>query len=216
MNDFEHDDELRDALRRAHPTRNEGRPTLAANRARMARARTRRRAAIGSLAAASFFAVGAAVFAVNSTNDTNVVDVVAPPSTLTRVSSTAPGEQPTSTTAPSATSSSTSSSTSTTRGGPDPTTGAPLPTQPSTTPTAPTTTAAAIRTTHTSNGGTLTVTHTATAITIEQVTDVAGWTPTVNKNDRDDVEIEWRRSNPDGQSKIRLRLVAGELREEIE
>jgi hypothetical protein len=218
MSDFEHDDELRAALRRAHPTRNEARSTLAANRARMARARTRRRAAIGSIAAASFIAVGAAVFVANSTSDTNVVDVVAPPSTVATVSSTAPGQQASSTSVPSSTTSATSSSSSTTRSGVDPTTTAPPPpaTQPTTTANGPTTTAGAVRTTHVGAGGTLIVTHTATAITIEQITNAAGWTYTVNKNDADDVEIEWRRSNPEGQAKIRLRLVDGAIREEIE
>jgi hypothetical protein len=221
MSDFEHDDELRAALRRTHPTRNEASSILAANRTRMARARTRRRAAIGSITAASFIAVGGALFAANSTSDTNVIDVVAPPGTVTTLSSTAPGQQAGSTTtAPSATPS-TTSSVSTTRSGADQSTTAPPPpvTQPTTatapTTTAPTTTANAPHT-YSGNGGTLTVIQTATAMTIGPITDVAGWTHTVNKNDSDDIEVEWRRGNPEGQAKIRLRLVDGAIREEIE
>ena len=78
MSDFEHDDELRDAAP-CPPAATRPDPTLAANRTRMARARSRRRAAIGSITAASFVAIGGAVFAANGTSDTNVVDVVAPP-----------------------------------------------------------------------------------------------------------------------------------------
>ena len=84
------------------------------------------------------------------------------------------------------------------------------------TSTAPTTTPGATRTTHSGSGGTLTVTQTANAMTVEQITDFAGWTHTVNKNDSDDIEIEWRRSNPEGQAKIRLRLIDGSIREEID
>jgi hypothetical protein len=212
MSDFEHDDQLRDALRRAHPARTEAGPTLAASRTRMARARSRRRAALGSIAAASFVAIGAAVFAANTTSDNNVVDVLAPPSTVSIVS-TAPGDQPgTTTNAP--------QSTSTTRVGADPTTTvAPPPTsstQPATTTTVPTTTTGAARTTHIGRGGTITVMQTATAMTLEQITDVVGWMHTVNKNDSDDIEVEWRRGNPEDQAKIRLRLIDGSIREEID
>jgi len=216
MSDFEHDDDLRDALRRAHPARNEAGPTLAATRDRMARARTRRRAAIGSIAAASFVAVGAAVFAANTTSDTNVVDVVGPPGTVVTVSTTEPAERPGSTT----TVSSSTTSTTTTRSGSDQTTTiAPAPPPSSTqttTATTPASTTGPGRTIHSSQGGTITVRHTATAITVEQITDVAGWTHTVNKNDSDDVEVEWRRSNPEDHAKVRLRLVDGTIREEIE
>ena len=212
MSDFEHDDELRDALHRAHPARNEAGPILAANRTRMARARSRRRALVGSTAAASFVAIGAAVFAANGTSDTNLVDVVAPPSTVSTVSSTEPGDRLGTTTAP--------QSTSTTRGGADQTTTvAPAPTPSSTqltTSTVTTGTSGAARTTHIGRGGTITVTQTAAAISVEQITDVVGWTHTVNKNDRDDIEVEWRRSNPEDDAKIRLRLIDGSIREEID
>jgi hypothetical protein len=215
MSEFEHDDELRDALRRAHPARSEAGPMLAANRARMARARSRRRAAVGSIAAASFVAIGAAVFAANGSGDTNVVDVVAPPSTVSTVSTTEPGDRPGTTTA--------APSSSTTRGGADQTTTiAQTPpessTQPTTTATATasTSTTLAARTTHSGRGGTITVTRTATAMSVEQITDVVGWTHTVNKNDSDDIEVEWRRSDPEDDAKIRLRLVDGSIREEIE
>ena len=211
MSDFEHDDELRNALRRAHPVRNEAGPTLAANRTRMVRARSRRRAAVGSIAAASIVAIGAAVFAANGTSGTNVVDVVAPPSTLSTVSSTELGDTSTTTGPSSTTASSLTASTV-----PSPPTKQPATTAPASTSTAPTTTPAGTRTTHTGSGGTLTVTQTANAMTVEQITDFAGWTHTVNKSDSDDIEIEWRRSNPEGQAKIRLRVIDGSIREEID
>lgn len=218
MSDFEHDDELRDALRRAHPARNEAGPTLAATRIRMVRARTRRRAAIGSIAAVSFVAIGATVFAATTSSDTNRIDVVAPPSTIVSVSSTEPSERPGSTT----TVTSSTTTTPTTRSGSDQTTTiAPAPpsssTQPATTAeTAPTTTTDPGRTTYSTRGGTITVRQTATAITIEQVTDVAGWTHTVDKDDSDDIEVEWRRNDPEDHAKVRLRLVDGAIREENE
>ena len=217
MSDFEHDDELRAALRRAHPARSEAGPTLAANRTRMARARSRRRAAVGSIATASFVAIGAAVFAANGTSDTNVVDVVAPPSTVSTVSSTEPGDRLGTTTAP--------QPTSTTRTGADQTTTvAPAPpppssTQPTTTvptSTVSTPTTGVSRSTHIGRGGTITVTQTATAMSVEQITNVVGWTHTVNKSDSDDIEVEWRRSNPEDDAKIRLRLIDGSIREEID
>ena len=80
----------------------------------------------------------------------------------------------------------------------------------------PTTTTGAARTTHIGRGGTITVMQTATAMTLEQITDVVGWTHTVNKNDSDDIEVEWRRGNPEDQAKIRLRLIDGSIREEID
>jgi len=221
MSDFEHDDELRDALRRAHPAGREAGPTLAANRTRMARARTRRRAAIGSIAAASVRVVGAAIFSAGGSSDTNVVDVVAPPNTAPVVSSTAPVDAIDSTTTIAV-----PSTPSTTRVGAEPPTTIPVtpppPTaesstsRPPSTTTLPTTTVNSARTTYTSPGGTVTVTSTTSAITIEQITDASGWTHAVNKNDSDDVEVEWRHSNPEDQSKIRLRLIDGAIREEIE
>ena len=215
MSDFEHDDELRNALRRAHPARNEAGPTLAANRTRMVRARSRRRAAVGSIAAASIVAIGAAVFAANGTSGTTVVDVVAPPSTLSTVSSTEPGNRPSSTTIGPPSTTASSLTASTTPSPPPPST-QPATTAPVSTSTAPTSTPGATRTTHSGSGGTLTVTQTANAMTVEQITDFAGWTHTVNKSDSDDIEIEWRRSNPEGQAKIRLRLIDGSIREEID
>ena len=221
MSDFEHDDELRDALRRAHPARREAGPTLTSNRPRMVRARARRRAAIGSITAASVLVVGAAIFASDGTNDTNVVDVVAPPNTAPLVPSTAPGDPLGSTTTVVAPSTS-----MTTRIGPDQSTTAPAappPTSesttsrpPSTTTTTTTTTAGPARKTHTTSGGTVTVTWTTSAITIEQITDALGWTHTVEKDESDDIEIRWRRSNPEDDTKVRLRLIDGAIREEIE
>ena len=48
-------------------------------------------------------------------------------------------------------------------------------------------------------------------MTVEQITDVFGWTHTVNKNDSDDIEVDWRRSNPEDEAKIRLRLIDGSI-----
>ena len=210
MSDFEHDDELRNALRRAQPARNEAAPVLRANRARMARARARRRAVVGSITAVSFAVVGAALFAANGTDDTNVVDVVAPPSTSVAVSSTVPDDSISATSLPPL-------STVTTIRGVDQSTTAPS--GPSTTAaqsstTAPTTTAATRRQTFTSRGGTVTV-NWASVITVEQITDEAGWVHTMQYKG-DDVEVEWRRSNPDDDTKIRLRLENGEIRQEID
>lgn len=53
-------------------------------------------------------------------------------------------------------------------------------------------------------------------MTVEQITDQPGWTATVNKNQGDDIEVEWRRSDPEDEAKIRLRLVDGAIREEID
>jgi hypothetical protein len=52
-------------------------------------------------------------------------------------------------------------------------------------------------------------------ITVEQITDEAGWTHTMQYKG-DDVEVEWRRSNPEDDTKIRLRLENGAIREEID
>jgi len=98
MNDFEHDDELRNALRRAQPARHEAAPVLRANRARMVRARARRRAVVGSITAASFAIVGVALFAANSNSGTTTVDVVSPPNTSVIVPTTMPDDTTGSTT----------------------------------------------------------------------------------------------------------------------
>lgn len=211
MSDFEHDDELRNALRRAEPARNEAAPVLRANRARMTRARARRRAVVGSITATSFAVVGVALLAARGTDDPNVVDVVGPPSTSVTVSSTVPDASivPTTSLPP-------LSTVTTTRGTDQSTT---APTGPSTTAaqsstTAPTTTAAARRQTFIGRAGTITV-NWASVITIEQITDEAGWTHT-SQYKGDDVEVEWRRSNPDDDTRIRLRLENGEIRPEID
>jgi hypothetical protein len=221
MNDFEHDNELRDALRRAQPARNEASPILRANRARMVRARARRRAIVGSITAASLAVVGVAFFSANSVNDRTTVDVVSPPNTSVIVSSTAPddsidsstslvppstitttpsaGQFPT--TAPPTTAASTASTTTA---------------QPSSTtaPTTTTTTTTTKRQTYGGRGGTITISWT-TAISLEQITDAAGWSHTWQYKG-DDVEVEWKRSNPDDDTKIRLRLDNGAISQEID
>jgi hypothetical protein len=159
------------------------------------------------------------LFAANGADDSNVVDVVAPPATSVIVSSAAPVEStsPTTSLAPSSTN-------PTTRGAEQSTT-APLttaPTAPSvstttapqTSTTAPTTTAATRRQAFPGRGGTITV-NWSSEITVEQITDEAGWTHTMQYKG-DDVEVEWRRSNPEDDTKIRLRLENGAIREQID
>ena len=222
MNDFEHDDELRDALRRAQPARHEAGPVLRSNRARMARARARRRAVVGSITAASFAVVGVALFAANSNNGTTTVDVVSPPNTSVIVSSTVPDDSTGSTTSlvppstitttPGAAQFPTSAPTTTASVG-SPGTVAPPPSTASPSTTAPTTTSSSHQT-YAGRGGSITVSWT-TAITVEQITDNAGWTHTWQYKG-EDVEVEWRRNNPDDDTKIRLSLDNGAISEEID
>ena len=219
MSDFEHDDELRDALKRAHPARNEANPVLAANRARMVRARSRRRAAIGSVTAAAFVVAGAAFFAANGANDTDTIDVVAPPGTAIIATTTAPARslEPTTSISPATTAPAGIDQPTTTSPPAPPSTTVTTTTRATSTSTLPSTTTATpgTRRTVTGRGGTITVTWTSSAITVVSITDEIGWTHSV-QNKSDDVEVDWRRSNPDDEAKIRVRLNDGELREEID
>jgi hypothetical protein len=216
MSDFEHDDELRNALRRAEPARNEAAPVLRANRSRMVRARARRRAVVSSITAASLAVVGVALFAANGTNDTNTVDVVSPPNTAVIVSSTAPGDSPDSTTSvvpPSTVTTTRGAGQSTTTPPTTAPSGAPTTTAPPPSTSTPTTNGPRQQV-FTGRGGTVTISWT-TVITVEQITDAAGWSHTMQYKG-DDVEVEWRRSNPDDDAKIRLRLDNGQITPEID
>lgn len=229
MNDeIERDDPLRARFEKAAgPVPSAGPTLLTELKPQMIRARNRRRAAVASTSLGVIIIAGAA-FALRSpgetgltveapvTSETVTTSLPRPTSTTTLVPSSTT-LSPASTTLPPASSatappSSVSTSTSTTR--------------PPTSTSAPTTSATSSTSSSTSTtiqppiaprafssrAGTVTVSSAGGGILrVDSVAPLAGWTYTIEHDDRDEVEVRFRRSDPNDEVRLRIQLEDGVL-----
>lgn len=223
--DFERDDPLRRRFEKAAgPVPGAGPTILAELRPRMERSKRRRRAAIGGSLGAVILVVAGSAVALRPSDRTEL-DLLGPGTTLERASTTsAPTSVPTtqstattrrvdtttSTTAPPPTaSSSTSSST------PTSSTSATTSTSPTTSSTSTSTSTRPPVTTlgptnFSSRGGTVTVRQVdPTTLKVLGVAPQSGWNYTIEHDEREEVEVRFRRANPEDEVRLRIRIENG-------